>query len=83
VAALAIVAVLVDGFLVGLSRVVLNAHWPSDAIAAALAAAGVLGIYGAMTHGNAWATKRHGKAADGHATSRSHADHGHRTADAA
>jgi membrane-associated phospholipid phosphatase len=57
-AALVVVAVIVDVFLVGLSRIVLNAHWPSDAIASAFAAAGVLGIYGLLTHGNAWATKR-------------------------
>jgi len=58
VAAIAAVAVIVDAFLVGLSRVVLNAHWPSDAMASLIAGAGVLGIYGLLTHGNAWATKR-------------------------
>jgi membrane-associated phospholipid phosphatase len=52
------IAVVVDVFLVGLSRIVLDAHWPSDAIASALAAAGVLGVYGLLTHGEAWATKR-------------------------
>jgi len=57
-AALLAIAVIVDVFLVGLSRVVLDAHWPSDAIASALAAAGVLGVYGLLTHGEAWATKR-------------------------
>jgi membrane-associated phospholipid phosphatase len=60
-AALFVVAVLVDAFLVGLSRVVLNAHWPSDAIAAAFAAAGVLGVYGFLTRDGAWASKRSGK----------------------
>jgi undecaprenyl-diphosphatase len=58
VAAIAVVAVIADAFLVGLSRVVLNAHWPSDAMASLVAGAGVLGIYGLLTHGDAWATKR-------------------------
>jgi len=57
VAALVVVAVVVDAFLVGLSRVVLNAHYPSDAIASAIAGAGVLGVYGMLTH-------RHRAAAD-------------------
>jgi membrane-associated phospholipid phosphatase len=59
-AALVVIAVIVDAFLVGLARVVLNAHWPSDAIASAFAAAGVLGIYGFLTREGAWASKRHG-----------------------
>src|SRR5690349_588556 len=50
VAALVVVAVIIDVFLVGLSRVVLNAHWPSDAIASAIGGAGVLGVYGFLTH---------------------------------
>jgi undecaprenyl-diphosphatase len=50
VAALVVLAVIVDAFLVGLSRVVLNAHYPSDAIASAIAGAGVLGVYGMLTH---------------------------------
>jgi undecaprenyl-diphosphatase len=70
-AALVVLAVVVDAFLVGLSRMVLNAHWPSDAIASGLAAAGVLGIYGFLTHGEAWAAQRSDHGA-GHA-----ADHGH------
>jgi membrane-associated phospholipid phosphatase len=48
VAVLAIVVV-VDGLLVGLSRVVLNAHYPSDALASLLAGAGVLGVYVLLT----------------------------------
>ncbi|HEY7970755.1 MAG TPA: phosphatase PAP2 family protein, partial [Candidatus Limnocylindrales bacterium] len=58
VAAIAAVAVIADAFLVGLSRLILNAHWPSDAMASLIAGAGVLGIYGLLTHGDAWATKR-------------------------
>jgi membrane-associated phospholipid phosphatase len=48
VAVLAIVVV-VDALLVGLSRVVLNAHYPSDALASLLAGAGVLGVYVLLT----------------------------------
>jgi undecaprenyl-diphosphatase len=40
VAAIAAVAVIADTFLVGLSRVVLNAHWPSDAMASLRRAGG-------------------------------------------
>jgi undecaprenyl-diphosphatase len=43
------VAVVVDALLVGLSRVVLNAHYPSDALASLLAGAGVLGVYVLLT----------------------------------
>ena len=46
-----VVVVLIEVFLVGLSRVVLAAHWPTDALASALGAVGVLGIYGLLTHG--------------------------------
>jgi membrane-associated phospholipid phosphatase len=60
-AALVVVLVVVDVLLVGLSRIVLNAHWPSDAVASLLAGAGVLGVYGLMTHGTAWATRRSGR----------------------
>jgi membrane-associated phospholipid phosphatase len=63
-AALVVIAVIVDVFFVGLARVVLNAHWPSDAIASAFGAIGVLGIYGLLTRDGAWATKRHGQAPD-------------------
>jgi undecaprenyl-diphosphatase len=48
--ALLAIAVVVDALLVGLSRVVLNAHYPSDALASLLAGVGVLGLYGLLTH---------------------------------
>ena len=44
-----VAAVLVDAALVGLSRVVLNAHYPSDAIASYSGGLGVLGVYGFLT----------------------------------
>jgi membrane-associated phospholipid phosphatase len=44
------IAVVGEALLVGLSRVVLNAHYPSDAFASLLAGAGVLGVYGLVTH---------------------------------
>jgi membrane-associated phospholipid phosphatase len=50
VAILVVVAVLVDAVLVGLSRVVLNAHYPSDAVASFIGGLGVLGVYGLLTH---------------------------------
>jgi undecaprenyl-diphosphatase len=65
-AAVVVLAVVVDTFFVGLARVVLDAHWPSDTIASAFAAVGVLGVYGLMTHGNAWATKRSDDTEDHH-----------------
>ena len=42
-------AVVVDALLVGLARVALNAHYPSDALASLLAGAGVLGVYVLLT----------------------------------
>jgi undecaprenyl-diphosphatase len=49
VAVIVVAAVLADAALVGLSRVVLNAHYPSDAIASYIGGLGVLGIYGFLT----------------------------------
>ena len=47
---LVVVAVVVDVFLVGVARVALSAHYPSDVIASAFAGLGVLGLYGVLTH---------------------------------
>jgi undecaprenyl-diphosphatase len=80
VAALVVIAVLVDVFLVGLSRVILNAHWPSDAVASAFAAAGVLGIYGRLTADGAWASKRSPRLGHRNPGRRPEADHGAATA---
>ena len=54
------VLVLIEVFLVGLSRVVLDAHYPSDAIAAAFGGGGVLGIYGLLTRDEDAKAHRHG-----------------------
>jgi len=54
------VLVLIEVFLVGLSRVVLDAHYPSDAIAAAFGGGGVLGIYGLLTRDPEAKAQRHG-----------------------
>ncbi len=47
---LIVVAVLIDAVLVGVARVALAAHWPSDTIASFIGAIGVLGVYGLLTH---------------------------------
>jgi len=47
---LIVIAVVIDADLVGVARVALAAHWPSDTIASFFGAVGVLGIYGLMTH---------------------------------
>ena len=47
---LIVVAVLIDADLVGIARVALAAHWPSDVIASYIGALGVLGVYGVLTH---------------------------------
>jgi undecaprenyl-diphosphatase len=74
IAAIVAIAVIADAFLVGLSRVVLNAHWPSDGMASLIAGAGVLGVYGLMTHGDAWATKRSDRHDDHGKDARDHGD---------
>jgi undecaprenyl-diphosphatase len=47
---LIVVAVLVDAGLVGVARVALAAHWPTDTIASFIGGLGVLGVYGLFTH---------------------------------
>jgi membrane-associated phospholipid phosphatase len=47
---LIVVAVLVEADLVGVARVALAAHWPSDTIASFIGGLGVLGVYGLFTH---------------------------------
>ncbi len=49
-AALFAILVAIVATLVGLSRVVLDAHYPSDALASFIAGLGVLGVYGFVTH---------------------------------
>jgi undecaprenyl-diphosphatase len=49
VAVLVFALVAVDVMLVAVARVALAAHYPSDALGAALAGAGVLGVYGSLT----------------------------------
>jgi membrane-associated phospholipid phosphatase len=47
---LVVIAVIVDVALVAVARVALSAHYPSDVLASAFGGAGVLGIYGLLTH---------------------------------
>ncbi len=47
---LVVVAVVVDVCLVGVARVALSAHYPSDVLASAFGGIGVLGLYGILTH---------------------------------
>ncbi len=48
--ALVVALVVLDVFLVGVARVALSAHYPSDVIASAFGGLGVLGLYGILTH---------------------------------
>jgi undecaprenyl-diphosphatase len=66
-----VIAVLVDADLVGIARVALAAHWPSDAIASYIGALGVLGVYGLLTHraGSDGARPADGRPADAGAVS--------------
>ena len=50
IAVLVVVAVIVDVALVAFARVALSAHYPSDVLASAFGGAGVLGVYGLLTH---------------------------------
>jgi len=62
IAVLVAAAVIIDVLLVGFARVALSAHYPSDVIASMFGGAGVLGIYGLLTHdhdkGSTAATRR-------------------------
>jgi undecaprenyl-diphosphatase len=50
VAALVVLAVIVDVALVAFARVALSAHYPSDVVASVFGGAGVLAIYALLTH---------------------------------
>jgi membrane-associated phospholipid phosphatase len=50
IAVLVVVAVIIDAALVAVARVALSAHYPTDVLASAFGGAGVLGIYGLLTH---------------------------------
>jgi len=49
-AAIVVVAVIVDVALVAFARVALSAHYPSDVLASAFGGAGVLAVYALLTH---------------------------------
>jgi undecaprenyl-diphosphatase len=51
-AGVVVVAVILEAILVGVSRIALDAHYPSDALASLFGAAGVLGVYGLLTRGS-------------------------------
>jgi membrane-associated phospholipid phosphatase len=55
-----VVFAIVDVFLVGLSRVVLATHYPSDVIASIFGGAGALAIYGLLSRHWAEQTRDHG-----------------------
>ena len=49
--------VVIEVVLVGVARLALNAHYPSDVLAGLLAGIGVLGLYAWMTRPDAWASQ--------------------------
>jgi undecaprenyl-diphosphatase len=49
------IAVIIDVVLVGIARMALNAHFPTDVLAGAFGAIGALGLYAWLTRPGAWA----------------------------
>jgi membrane-associated phospholipid phosphatase len=54
----AVVLVGIEVVLVGIARLALNAHYPSDVLASVFGGVGVLGLYAWMTRPGAWADER-------------------------
>jgi undecaprenyl-diphosphatase len=52
---LVVVLVVIDVVLVGVARIALNAHYPTDVLAGLLGGIGVLGLYAWLTREGAWA----------------------------
>ena len=52
-----VILVVIDVVLVGISRLALNAHYPTDVLAGVLGAIGALGLYAWLTRPGAWADK--------------------------
>jgi membrane-associated phospholipid phosphatase len=56
-----VVATILDVLLVGVARMALNAHFPSDVLAGLLGGVGALGIYGWLTRPGGWAHRSPGE----------------------
>jgi undecaprenyl-diphosphatase len=56
-----VAAVVIDALLVGVARMALNAHYPSDVLAGLLGGMGALGLYGWLTRPGAWADPGRGR----------------------
>ena len=52
-----VILVVIDVVLVGIARLALNAHYPTDVLAGVLGAIGALGLYAWLTRPGAWADK--------------------------